>query len=205
MAEVEEQFVLRHKNLIISLVAFFVLIVPILGIWHYNEKKAADAYADAVYLFESGDLASLKEGKIEPAALIARFKELYTEGEGRIRAVALGLEVSDYLASIGNIDESLDVLDTIKGGGNRLQQYMGNIRMAVLYEEKGQIGEAIGRLEELVESSNLLFEEKVYLDLGRLYLANGDEGQAETYFRYVVDRGEDDEFLKLARLYLDGI
>ena len=75
----------------------------------------------------------------------------------------------------------------------------------MLYEEQGRLDEAIATLEELVASSNLFFEEKVYLDLGRLYLANGDQGQAETYFRYVVDRGEDDEVLKLANLYLDGI
>ena len=205
MAEREEQFVLRHKNLIMSIVAFVVLAIPILGIWRYNEQKAAGAYADAVYRFENGEFASFKEDKIGPPAVLARFGELYAEGKGRARAVALGLEVADHFASAGKPDEALEVLGTVKGDGNRLQQYMTNIRMAVLYEDKGQIGEAISTLEELVESSNLPFEEKVYLDLGRLYAANGEDGQAETYFRYVVDNGEDDEVLKLAKLYLDGL
>ena len=203
MAELEEQFVLRHKNLIISLVALIVLTVPILGIWHYNEQKTADAYADAVYRFESGEFVPLKEGKNEASALLPRFGELYAEGKGRPRAVALGLEVADHFASSDKPDEALEVLGLIKGDGNRLQQYMTNTRMAVLYEDGGRLDEAISHLEELVESSNLPFEEKVYLDLGRLYAAKGDSAQAETYFRYVVDNGEDDEILKLAKLYLD--
>jgi hypothetical protein len=48
-------------------------------------------------------------------------------------------------------------------------------------------------------------EDKLYLDLGRLYLSAGNKEKAKVNLQYLVDNGKDAEFMKIARLYLEDI
>ena len=56
-----------------------------------------------------------------------------------------------------------------------------------------------------VGSGIKLMEDKVYLDLGRLYRDTGDSEKAKSSFQWVVDKGTEAEFKKMARLYLDEL
>ena len=48
-------------------------------------------------------------------------------------------------------------------------------------------------------------EDKVYLDLGILYLKKGNKEKAKASLDYVVEKSKDESLLKIARIYLSQI
>ena len=205
---VERPTYLSEKRItgIIATVLIIIAALFSLGYWNHLRKERHNTDANSLYLFEHNDFASLKKGKEDLSIFLRSFEDIYVQYKNHGRAVALGLEISDHLRSIQKNDEALQVLKTIeKNKLEKLQHYMLNIRMAALLEEKGLIDDAIVSLEELVKSSALFLEEKIYLDLGRLYLKKNHKEKASTYFQYVIDKGKDQDMLKTARLFLSEI
>ena len=205
---VEKTLYLGEKRITGFIVSVLIVIVALFswGYWNHLRKEKQNTDANSLYNFEHNDFASLKKGKEDLSIFLRSFEDIYVRHKNHGRAVALGLEISDHLRSIQKNDEALRVLKTIERNGlGKLQHYLLNIRMAALQEEKGLIDEAIASLEELVKSSALLLEEKIYLDLGRLYINKNHKEKASTYFQHVIDKGKDQDILKTARLFLSEI
>jgi len=77
-------------------------------------------------------------------------------------------------------------------------------RVAVL-EKMGKLDEAIAALEPLAKNKDVLMPARVSVELGRLYLAKGEKGKAQTQFDYVMNTFPNDEQAKLAKLYLSQL
>ena len=189
-----------------------LLIILIVGIFfwgylnhHYKEKN--NARADRAYQFERNEFASFKNEKKDDISVFLRsFEEMYADNANHGRAFVLGIEIVDYLYSIEKNEEALQILAVIKGNGlGKIQHYLVGTRQAMLQEELGLIDEAIVSLEELIEASALFLEEKIYLDLGRLYSTKNQTDKASEYFQYVIDKGKDQKFLKEAKLFLSEL
>ena len=89
---------------------------------------------------------------------------------------------------------------------NEYNNYFILARMAVVYEDLGQVDKAILTIEKMNSAKFKVFEGKNYVDLGRLYLKMGNKDKAKTSFQYVVDKAHDEaEFVKIAKLYLAKI
>jgi outer membrane protein assembly factor BamD (BamD/ComL family) len=48
----------------------------------------------------------------------------------------------------------------------------------------------------------MMMKSKVALDLGRMYLLQNEKGKAQTQFDYIISNFPNDEYAKLAKLYL---
>ncbi len=202
---VDNHTYLSEKNAPTLIVTVIIVIVSLFswGYWNHFLQQRYNTGANSIYQFELNDFASLKRKKEDFAIFLRSFEDLYARYKNHGRVVALGLEISDYLRSIEKNDEAVNVLKTIeKNGLEKLQHYMVNTRMAALQEAKGLTNEAIASLEELIESSVLFLEEKIYLDLGRLYLNINRKEKASMYFQYVIDKGKDNDILKTAKIFL---
>ena len=103
-----------------------------------------------------------------------------------------------------HLNEALEVLTLgQKAAKNDYAEYFILSRLAVVYEDLGQDQNAIDTLTKMNSKSLKIFEGKNYLDLGRLYLKQGNKEKAKASFTYVVEKAKDDsEFVKIAKLYL---
>jgi len=88
---------------------------------------------------------------------------------------------------------------------NAYTDYFIGIRAAALAENLGNNQEALDILNRLISSSVKYMEDKIYLDLGRLQLKTGDKEKAKSSFQYVIDKGKEEEFKKMARLYMSEL
>ena len=204
-----ERFIMRHRGLAVA-VAAAVLAAPLaFGLWRHRAGERALALADAVHRFESGLLGPFVEegeGAPSPGALAEAFGIFRGEWGGGGAVTALGLGTADALASRGADGEALSVLERVRGEARgSLQRYLLGVRLAVLLEDAGRFLEAAEALEELVRTSSLVLEGKVHMDLGRLYLAAGEPDRARPHFRHAIDRGDDPDVDRMARLYLEDM
>ena len=196
-----EDFFLKHQKSIITTVVCIFLAIPLAGLWRYNQREEANQHANSIYQFEQNEFESFKTEKTED--IITPFSELYKSQKGGEKAVLLGIQISDHLMSVDKESEALSILEMVKQNTSlKLQNYMISIRLAVLYENAGQLDKAISTLEELTQSPGAFLEEKIHLDLGRLYLAQKDYSKAKSRLQYVIDNGSDSESIKMAKLYL---
>lgn len=79
--------------------------------------------------------------------------------------------------------------------------YLG-FKLAVVYENAGNTKGAIDILEKMVAANTKILEAKIYLDLGRLYLAEGQADKAKANFEYITKNHANTEYSKLADLYM---
>ena len=103
-----------------------------------------------------------------------------------------------------HLNEALEILTIGQNlAKNEYAEYFILSRLAVVYEDLGQDQKAIETLEKMNSKSFKIFEGKNYLDLGRLYLKQGNKEKAKASFTYVVEKAKDEsEFVKIAKLYL---
>lgn len=75
----------------------------------------------------------------------------------------------------------------------------------MILEKLGKTDEAISILEPLAQNKDGLMPAKISLELGRLYLAKGEKGKAQTQFDYIINTFPNDELAKMAKLYLQQL
>lgn len=194
-------FVARHKGGFIALLIVIALSILGFGIYSVRSMKLDDANSAKVFTFVDGPLKEFKENKIDLAKVSEDFAVLMNEVGNFNGAVPAALELSDIMVERSHKEEALKVLVEMGDIRNSVSKYFVNLRLAALYEDLGKTDEAIASLEALLNGPKLL-EEKVYLDLGRLYLAKGDNEKARRNFEYVEKNMAQEEFKKLAKYYL---
>jgi len=197
------EWIAEHKSLAISLVAIAVLGVIGWGVYSMQVESSNNKKAGVVYAFTDSALKQFGEKKIEASALVAAHDKLHMDLSGFKGLFATDLIVADQLMARGNNAEAKTVLErTIGISQDAVQAYMVRTRLAAVYEDLGDYQNAIRVLEEVNTSQVKLMEAKVYLDLGRFYLALGQKDKAKLNFEYVLNNLAQDEFAKLAKLYL---
>ncbi|EQC48984.1 tetratricopeptide repeat protein [Bacteriovorax sp. BSW11_IV] len=194
-------FIARHKGGFLILVIAIVFGIIGYGIYSVRASKAEEVNAGKVFAFSNTTFKDFKEGKVDAAKVSEDFAILMNEVGSFNGAIPTALEVSDALLAKGLKEDALKTLVELGTVKNVISKYFVNLRLAAIYEDLGQTDKAIISLEELLNGPKLL-EEKVYLDLGRLYLAKGDKDKARRNFEYVEKNMAQEEFKKLAKYYL---
>ena len=83
-----------------------------------------------------------------------------------------------------------------------------SVRLAALYEDEKKYDQAITLLESLVGNKSNILKDKIYYDLGRLYLAKDDKKTANERFNKLIEEnksGAQNEYVTLAKIYLSEI
>ena len=196
----------KNKNALIGILVAIVVTIIGFGLYSSFADKSKAGFNSKVYHFEAETLKNYTD-KSDPKALVASFKTLQREVGNYSGLVPVVIKASDALMGQQHLNEALELLTTgLQISKNEYSDYFILSRLAVVYEDLGQDQKAIEVLEKMNSQSLKIFEGKNYLDLGRLYLKNGDKVKAKASFTYVVEKIKDEtEFVKIAKLYLSNL
>ena len=196
----------KNKNVLIAIGTAILVAIIGFGLYSSFADKSKTAFNSKIYNFENNTLKNFND-KSDPKALVLTFKSLQGEVGNYVGLVPVVLKASDALMGQQHLNEALEILTIGKQiSKNEYADYFILSRLAVVYEDLGQDQKAIEVLEKMNSQSLKVFEGKNYLDLGRLYLKNGDKVKAKASFTYVVEKLKDEsEFVKIAKLYLTNL
>ena len=201
-------FISKNKALIIGLVVSLLLGVIGYGVYSSYAKKNSDKFGNRIFKFHTKEFTSLKDKKLSPSAFWGSFEKLAKEVSYDEALLLLGIESFDVLRKQkGDVEahKVISLLNTHFGKKNHYLSYFLLLREAVILEDLKQYDKAVVSLEKITTLSIKLMEAKTYLDLGRLYLKLNNKDKAKTSFYYVVDNFGNDEFGKMAKIYLSEI
>jgi len=194
----------NKKLLVVGLV--FVLISVLAagaGYQYFSSRKIKQS--EAAYIFTKTTLKDFQDKKISAEEVLKAVEALKTK---------LSVESAGYIALVagdelikqnqGVVASSLwkNTFETLKNQSYLI--YLIGLRLSVQLEDQGKPAEAISVLEKMASSTKVM-EAKTNLDLGRLYLQTGNNEKAKKHLQYVVDQYAQDEFAKIAKLYLRKI
>ncbi|MBT3984261.1 MAG: hypothetical protein HOE90_23095 [Bacteriovoracaceae bacterium] len=217
------EMILHHKALVVGVFTAAVVIAVGYGLFtHFAQKKIADRAAK-IYSYKSAYLdhfkkkdpkeaaAAKKEGESEAPKvtvtaeqIMANVAPLISEYSGDQTIIPVVLETYLALKDNGHQAKGLELLKKIAGGlkSNQVTNFYVISALAAALEDSGDYKTAIEHIEGLTKTGKVLFEEKLYLDLGRLYGLVGNKDKARESLEYLVKNHPTSEMTKLAKLYL---
>lgn len=191
---------------------FFGLLIAVLVgatgylLWQQSQKSSALENSVKVFEFQSGIWSDVKEGKKDASELVKAFEGLDEKVQTAPVMVPVVLEMGKFFYEKGSYTEADAVLSKVSGKVNQpVSSFFVSLQRAVVLEKLGKLDEAIAVLEPLAQSKDSIMPAKTSLELGRLYLAKGEKGKAQTQFDYIVNTFPNDEQAKLAKLYLQQL
>jgi predicted negative regulator of RcsB-dependent stress response len=174
--------------------------------WEQMKKSEALNTSVQVFEFQSGIWSDVKTGKKEVSELVTAFNALDAKTQKAPVMLPVVMEISKFLSDKGNNAEADAILSKLTGSTNgSMMTFFVSMQRAVVLEKLGKIDEATKMLEPLAQSKDVLMPAKVSVELGRLYLAQGEKGKAQTQFDYVINTYPNEEQAKIAKLYLSQI
>ncbi len=196
----------HRKSFIAAVVVAFVGASAVLLFKQYQNKKAQEHSAE-VAQFEMTVAAELRAGKVAPTDFATKYQALAPEVKASPSMLPVALLTATYLDGKGESVMAESVLgDVVNSIGAKSPLYVLVAHSyAALAEKNGKADEAIKTLEAYIAEGHKVMLTKAYLDLGRLYLAKGDNAKAKTNFDYIIANAPNDELAKMARMYLQQV
>jgi predicted negative regulator of RcsB-dependent stress response len=193
--------VTKNKNALVAIVVAILVAVVGFGLYSTLADKSKAEFNTKIYSFETSNTF---DAKSDPATLVNGIKTLQKDVGNYSGLVPVILKANDLLMTHSHLNQALEVLLIGQlASKNDYSDYFILSRLAVVYEDLAQDQKAIETLEQMNSKSLKIFEGKNYLDLGRLYLKQGNKEKAKASFTYVVEKVKDEsEFVKIAKLYL---
>lgn len=201
-------YIAKHKNLSIAAVILVILAVVFYGVYRNKQNEKMNVYSGEAFSFSKKHFKDLTDKKIKGKVYLEKFKVLFEDSEGFKGFFPLGIKSVDILLDQKDNESALELLILLKNSffkSGDLMKYFIGVRMATAYENLKTPRKSIEVLEELNKSSLKLLENKLYLDLGRLYKNVGDTVKAKANLQYVVDNAPENDTKKMARLYLSDL
>lgn len=200
------QFIGKYKLLLSLLFGVIIIGVVAQGIYSNVSNKKVKAYSAEIHAFETGAMKDFLEKKIDQQAVISAHGNLLDQIESFSGAGLITLELAREIGTRGDKAAAAGVLQTAHDRfTNPYVHFFITSNLAALREDLGQWEKAKVLHESLLESPVRVFEEKIYLDLGRTYLKLNNNEKAKASFQYVLDKGEEAELKKLAGLYMEQL
>lgn len=195
----------EHRKLLFGLLIAILVGATGYVIWKNAAESAAMENSIKVFEFQSGVWADVKGNKADVGTLMSSFDALDADIRKSPSFLPLALEMSNFLYGKGNYAEADKVLSDLSGLTHPVAQFFVSMQRVAILEKMGKLSEAILALEPLAKSKEVLMPARVSVELGRLYLAQGEKGKAQTQFDYVMNTFPNDEQAKLAKLYLSQL
>jgi predicted negative regulator of RcsB-dependent stress response len=184
--------------------AMVAALVCVLGFVAWRQIHEASAIENSVKVFEfqSKTWEDAKAGKMTPKELTDKYAALPSEVHAAPVMIPVALEIAKFLYEKGSYAEADAILSKVDVSKNDLGKFFVGMQRYVILEKLGKIDEAITTLEDVVKLEDNFMKPVASVELGRLYLAKGEKGKAQSQFDYVVSTFPNDEHAKLAKLYL---
>lgn len=195
-------FVYEYRKVLIAAVAAIAL--GVLGYLGWKEAQKANALDSSVAVFEfrTKTWEEAKAGKIPPAELSSKFSALPADVKSSPIVVPLALEMGKFLFDKGAYPEADSVLSSVDVSKDNQARFFVGLQRYVVLEKLGKLAEAAAILEGMPKQESVFMNAFVGVELGRIYLAQGEKGKAQSQFESVVSAYPNDEHARLAKLYL---
>ncbi len=195
--------IMKYKNAIIAIIAVSLATVIALGLYSHNSNKHDQEASYQVYQLSQGALQDLLAGKMEGKVFATDFLKLKDTTSTFKSMVPVAITASDFLISKDLNEDAKNILSPmVEEYGSGMAGYLLRTRLAVALENLNDAKGAIAQLEAVVGSEQKYLEAKLYTDLGRLYLQDGNKERAQASFKYVVENFKASEFYRVAQIYL---
>lgn len=193
-----------YENRKIFFGALLAVVISVLAFVGWKQMQEASALERSVKVFEfhTRTWEEAKAGKMTPQELVKKYTELPADVQSSPVMVPVALEIGKFLFDKGAYAEADTVLTKVDVSKNALGKFFVGMQRYVVLEKLGKTDEAIATLEEVLKQEGGFMNALVATELGRLYLAKGEKGKAQTQFDYVISTFPNDEHAKLAKLYL---
>ncbi len=184
-----------------ALLAAVICVLAFIG-WKQMQEASALERSVKVFEFHTRTWEEAKAGKMTPQELVQKYTALPSDVHSSPVMVPVALEIGKFLFDKGAYAEADTVLTKVDVSKNALGKFFVGMQRYVVLEKLGKTDEAIATLEDVLKQEGGFMNALVATELGRLYLAKGEKGKAQTQFEYVVSTFPNDEHAKLAKLYL---
>ncbi len=191
----------EYRKILFGIVIAILIAVTGFTIWRQAQKSQAQDISIKVFEFRTKTWEGTKDGKVSDAELVKVFEGLDKEVQASPVMVPVALEMGKFLTEKNLLAEAESVLSKVNISHPVAAFFVG-MQRAVILEKSNRVPEAIAVLEKLSKDKDGLMSAKVNLELGRLNLANGEKGKAQTHLEYVINTYPNDEHAKLAKLYM---
>lgn len=199
-------WIAEHKSITITIVILIFASVIGFGIFNHFQSKRNNEYAGKLFAFTQNELVQFREGKLTASELVKKYNAVRTPMGSFNGIGSYTVELINTLSEKQKFTEAYAVATTaLDRISNAQDKYFISIRAAALAENLGKNKEALKHLNTLISGSVKYMEDKIYLDLGRLQLKTGNTEKAKSSFQYVIDNGKEEEFKKMAKLYLSEL
>lgn len=193
----------EYRNIFFGVIIAILIGVTGFVLWRQTKTSAAMSNSLQVHEFESKTWAEAKSGKISPQELVKTFESLDEKVQNAPSMVPVALDMGKFLYDKAAYAEAEAVLKKITPAvSHEVTSFFLNMQLAVVLEKNGKVDEAISVLEKQAQVKDGLMTARVSLELGRLYLAKGEKGKAQSQFDYILTTYPNDNEAKLAKLYL---
>lgn len=200
-------FIARHLSAFIALIVVVLISIFGYGIYRYQQERKFDVHAETLHQFEMTELKALVSNESSVEEFMSKLRGIQQEVGSFVGLTSVVLQASDELSKRGQWDQALEALKMVSAHKSNpyIHVFIAQ-REARAYEDLGKYREAIGVLEGLRSNSIKLLEDKIYLDLGRLYNRVGETEKARLSFEYVLTLPvAQEEFATMARLFLSEL
>lgn len=193
----------EHRKYYIA--GLILIVVAALGFsfWKQMATKNKEESSVKVFEFQTKVWSQVKTQKLTTDELIKGYRDLSADVKKSPVMLPLAFEMSKYLVEQNKLAEADEVLSAFEvGQGSAITSTFVAFQRAVVLESLTKVDDAIALLEKVAQNKDSILKPKLYLEIGRLSLLKGDKVKAKTNFDYVIGNYPNDEYAKLAKLYL---
>lgn len=196
----------EYRKLLMAVVVAVVVGTVGFVIWKQSVQSAHNEAAIEIFDFQTKVWNEAKAQKIPVDELMSLYRALPAQAKSAPLMLPLALEMSKFLFEQGKLTEADEVLNSFDAAkGSPITGTFVAFQRSVVLESLGKNEEAVAILETVAQNKDSILKPKLYLEIGRLSLAKGNKEKAKTSFEYVVNNYPNDEYAKLAKLYLSEV
>jgi predicted negative regulator of RcsB-dependent stress response len=201
-------FIAKNKASVISGVVFLLLLVITYGFYTTHLEKLTAVASGNAYKFTQSAYKSLESGALTSGKYLSQLETELKNNDYHEAFIPVLFKSFDYLYKNKDLETAAKVIELVSKNYKHKNSYLDYfilVRQASLLEDEKKYKEAISTLNKITSLSVKVMEAKTYLDLGRLYILVGNKEKAKTSLFYVIDNFAQEDFAKVARIYLAKI
>lgn len=168
----------------------------------YKNKKGQEAYNAAYNSLVKNITAGIDRADLTESEKLFR---KVTDEYGVSKAALLAVPELAYIKFIEKeYDTAIDLYRQFQDEISEDDPYrsLTNLALAVCFEEKGEMDNAIKTLEQITSAQDDFFKEQAMLNLARVYSAAGQEDKSQKILNDFVAKYQTSPFLALAKARL---
>ncbi len=200
----------EHRKSVLIAAAVMITVIIGYAIFDQISIQNKNEKLDRLFTVEQTVFKPFLEQKenADSATFITSLNGINNELIAEPNLIPLFMESLNKLSQLGKMDAA--VIATTQKWLDRMNKSsflhtLLAVRLAALYEDAAQLDKAITTLELLLANKKDLLKDKIYFELGRMYLAKGDKNLAKERFDYLFENHAQSEFAKNAKILMSEL